>query len=157
MNHETWGIAQRTQIYARHVAGLDLLPIWSSVDNLGFGSPFPLFYHRLFYLVAAPLAIALGSLKAADAVAVILALTTGAWGMFRLTRQMGAGELGATVAGISLIAANYTAIPTRYAICPSGRARRDKVPTTSRPWDPREASKRTRKPSVGRVRLAVGV
>ena len=108
MNHETWGIAQRTQIYARHVAGLDLLPIWSSVDNLGFGSPFPLFYHRLFYLVAAPLAIALGSLKAADAIAVILALTAGAWGMFRLTRQMGASELGATVAGISLIAANYT-------------------------------------------------
>ncbi|MEQ1908275.1 MAG: hypothetical protein ABMA15_05600 [Vicinamibacterales bacterium] len=108
MNHETWGIAQRTQIYTSHWAGGDLLPIWSSTDNTGFGSPLPLFYHRLFYLVAAPLALAFGSLKAADAVAIVLALTAGAWGMFRLTRQMGANELGASVAGISLIAANYT-------------------------------------------------
>ena len=108
MNHETWGIAQRTQIYASHWAGADLVPIWSSTDNLGFGSRFPLFYHRLFYLVAALLALMLGSLKAADAGAIMLALTAGAWGMFRLTRQMGASELGASVAGISLIAANYT-------------------------------------------------
>ena len=108
MNHETWGIAQRSQIYASHWAHVDLLPIWSSADNTGFGSPLPLFYHRLFYLVAAPLALVFGSLKTADAIAVVLALTTGAWGMFRLTRQMGASELGASVAGISLIAANYT-------------------------------------------------
>ena len=81
MNHETWGIAQRTQIYASHWAGLDLLPIWSSADNTGYGSPLPLFYHRLFYLVAAPLVLAFGSLKAADAVAIVIALTSGAWGM----------------------------------------------------------------------------
>lgn len=108
MNHETWGIAQRTQIYASHWASGDPLPIWSSSDNVGLGSPFPLFYHRLFYLVAAPLALVVGSLKTADAIAVVLVLTAGAWGMFLLTRQMGANDLAASVAGVSLVAANYT-------------------------------------------------
>ena len=108
MNHETWTFAQRTHIYARHWAVADILPIWSSADNMGFGSPQPLFYHRLFYLVAGPLALVFGSLKTADAVAIAAALIAGATGMYVLTRQMGAGALAATVAGVSLVAANYT-------------------------------------------------
>ena len=108
MNHETWTFAQRTHIYARHWAVADVLPIWSSADNMGFGSPQPLFYHRLFYMVAGPLALVFGSLKTADAVAITAALIAGATGMYVLTRQMGAGALAATVAGVSLVAANYT-------------------------------------------------
>ncbi|HUR36006.1 MAG TPA: hypothetical protein VM032_19520 [Vicinamibacterales bacterium] len=108
MNHDGPGFAQRVHIYARHLAAFDLLPIWSSADASGFGSPMPLFYHRLFYVVAAPLALATGSVKFAVLVTLASALVAGAAGVYRLTRLLGAGRLAATFAGCSLIAANYT-------------------------------------------------
>lgn len=108
MNHETWAFAQRTHIYARHLAEFDLFPLWTSADNAGFGSPQPLFYHRLFYLLAGPLALLSGSNKIGDGLAVLVALVIGAAGTYRLTRELGGGLLASTVAGISLIAANYT-------------------------------------------------
>lgn len=107
-NHDAWTFAQRTHIYARHLAALDLLPLWTSVDNGGFGSPFPLFYHRVFYLVAGPLALITGSNKLADALTIMLMLMVGGAGTFRLTRELGGGMLAGTFGGISLIAANYT-------------------------------------------------
>lgn len=35
-NHETWAFAQRTHIYARHLAAMDFFPLWTSADNAGF-------------------------------------------------------------------------------------------------------------------------
>ena len=107
-NHETWAFAQRTHIYARHLAAFDLFPLWTSADNAGFGSPQPLFYHRLFYLLAGPLALLTGSNKTADALAILVSLVLGACGTYRLTRELGGGLLASTLAGFSLIAANYT-------------------------------------------------
>jgi len=107
-NHETWAFAQRTHIYARHLAAFDLFPLWTSADNAGFGSPQPLFYHRLFYLIAGPLALLSGSNKIGDGLAVLLALVIGGCGTYRLTRELGGGLLASTMAGVSLVAANYT-------------------------------------------------
>ncbi len=108
MSHEGPGFLQRTLVYARHVAAWDLMPIWSSSDAFGFGSPMPLMYHKLFYLVAGPLALLTGSLRFADVSTVALMLTVGAAGMFATARALQASPLAATVAGLSLIGANYT-------------------------------------------------
>jgi len=107
-SHEGPGVLQRTLIYARHWAAGDPLPIWCSVDAYGFGSPFPLVYHKLYYLLVAPLALAIGSLKFANVAALALLLTVGAYGMFATARALRATTLAAVVAGVSLIAANYT-------------------------------------------------
>ena len=108
LGHDGTSFAQRTLVYARHMATFDLLPVWSSSDAAGFGSPMPLMYHKLFYLVAAPLSMILPTTKAADIVTVIAALVVGAAGMYRLVRALSASRLAATAAGCSLIVANYT-------------------------------------------------
>ena len=42
LGHDGTSFAQRTLVYARHMAIFDLLPVWSSSDAAGFGSPMPL-------------------------------------------------------------------------------------------------------------------
>lgn len=106
--HEGPAFFHRTLIYAQHLAAGDLFPIWSSEDVFGFGSPMPLLYHKQFYLLAAPIALATGSLKLADALALWLMLVCGAAGMYACARVLGARRLASAVAGVSLIAANYT-------------------------------------------------
>ena len=59
-NHEGIDFAVRTRIYAAHLRYGDLLPLWSSIDNRGFGSPQPALYHKLTYLVSGT-GVALGA------------------------------------------------------------------------------------------------
>ena len=107
-NHEVSAFAQRTWIYARHFTWFDVLPIWTSIDAWGYGSPMPIVYHKLFYMIAAPLALATGSLKAAIVVSLALLLTLGALGVYATLRAMGASRLASIVGGCCLITANYT-------------------------------------------------
>lgn len=106
--HEGPVFGQRIAIYAAHLRAWDVIPLWTSADNGGFGSPMPLFYHRLFYLFAAPLYLLSGSAKLATLVALTCALTLGASGCYALTRRLGAGALASTAAGLALVGANYT-------------------------------------------------
>jgi hypothetical protein len=108
VSHEGYAFALRTHVYARHFAAMDILPLWSSLDASGFGSPMPLLYHKLFYVVAAPIALVAGSLKTAVLAAVALFLVAGSAGMYALLRSLGASVLAGIVAGCCLIAANYT-------------------------------------------------
>jgi hypothetical protein len=108
LSHDGPAFAQRTLVYARHLQQFDVVPIWSSADASGFGSPMPLFYHRLFYLLAAPVFLVTASAKWAILATLTIVLVGGAWGMHRLVRTFGAGQLAAAVAGACLIAANYT-------------------------------------------------
>lgn len=107
INHDN-AFGQRTEIYARHFAAFDLLPIWSSVDAGGFGSPMPLMYHKLFFIAAGLLALAGESLKSADTTVLWLFLIAGASGLYLTMRAMGGSRLAAAVAGCCLITANYT-------------------------------------------------
>jgi len=107
-NHEFNSFVQRTQIYAAHYRFHDFLPIWSSIDNKGFGSPQPLLYHRLFYAVAGAFAIITVSIKPALILAIVVFLLIGAWGIYFVMRALGVSRLASTIAGLSLIAANYT-------------------------------------------------
>lgn len=106
--HEGAAFAQRTWIYARHYSWFDLLPIWASLDAWGFGSPMPVVYHKLFYMIAGPIALATGSLKAAIVVALALLLTAGALGTYATMRAIGASVLAGVVAGCCLLTASYT-------------------------------------------------
>jgi hypothetical protein len=107
-NHEHAAFILREKIYIEHFRFHDFFPIWSSVDNDGFGSPQPLFYHKLFYLAAAWLFVAAGSLKVAIVLAVFLFLLIGAFGMQRMLQDLVVSRLASVAGGLALIAANYT-------------------------------------------------
>ena len=108
LSHTGDGFSVATHIYARHFSGFDLMPIWSSVDASGFGSPLPLLYHKLFFFLAGGVALMTGSLKSADITVVAILLVAGATGLYLTVRALGASPLAATIAGVSLITANYT-------------------------------------------------
>lgn len=107
-NHEYTSFLFRTRIFAEQMQQGNLLPVWSSVDNLGLGSPFPLFYHKLFYFAAGALN-AVG-LTEKDAVmwALIGFLWFGATGMYLLLRRIGCSKLTAAAGATYFIFANYT-------------------------------------------------
>ena len=107
-NHEHNTAFLRTVIYASHIAQGDPLPVWSSMDNFRFGSPEPVFYHKLFYLVTGPVYLLTGSLKAALLLALCGFLVLGAFGLYRLLLDLGASTTQAVCGGLLLIAANYT-------------------------------------------------
>lgn len=108
LNHELLGFAIRTQVYAQHYSFFDFLPIWSSVDNEGFGSPLPLFYHKLFYVVSALLLNLTGVMKTALVIAILIFLVVGAFGMYCTLRALGTSREVGMAGGISIIVANYT-------------------------------------------------
>ena len=93
-NHEATTFAVRTQIYADHLRAGDLLPVWSSRDNGGLGSPQPALYHKLFYLTAGSLRVAGASLKNALVLATVAFLVIGAAGTRRLAAALGSSEIG---------------------------------------------------------------
>src|SRR5262245_40180289 len=84
------------------------MPIWSSADVSGFGSPLPLMYHKLFYFLGGALALITGSIKSADVTAIALLLVAGAGGIALTLRSLGASRLAAIIGGCCLITANYT-------------------------------------------------
>lgn len=106
--HEAYSFVFRTQIYAQHFSFLDFLPIWSSADNEGFGSPQPLFYHKLFYVVSASLLYLTGAMKAALVMAILIFLVAGAFGMYCTLRTLGANREACVAGGLSIIVAKYT-------------------------------------------------
>src|ERR1700729_3655032 len=67
LRHSGWPLNQGAtaplllvQIYAAHIRHLDLIPVWSSSDELGLGSPVLLFYHRAFFYFAGLISVLFG-------------------------------------------------------------------------------------------------
>jgi hypothetical protein len=100
----------RTEIIAQRFAIGDLLPVWSALDNHGFGSPMPANYHKLYNYVAAGLYLATDSHKAASVLTLVLFLAIGGTGMIALTRRLGAPLPLAAAVGAAFILANYTTV-----------------------------------------------
>lgn len=107
-NHEYVSFLLRTRVFAEHIGMGDLLPVWSTMDNLALGSPFPLLYHKLFYLVSG----SLNALGLSEKNAVMLSLIGFLWfgsvGMFMLMTRVGCGRLSAFAGATYFIFANYT-------------------------------------------------
>ena len=51
-NHESLTWAYRSDLYAAAVTRGEWLPFWDASANFGLGSPMPLVYHKLYYLLA---------------------------------------------------------------------------------------------------------
>lgn len=106
-NHEHITFLQRTRVYSQRLAIGDLIPVWSSMDNLSLGSPFPALYHKLFYLVSGSLnALGLNAINAVK-LSLILFLWLGSIGMYFLMRRTGCTRLTAAAGATYFIFANY--------------------------------------------------
>lgn len=82
MNHEALSFFERAEVYRRAIAQGQILPTWwASIQN-GYGSPMPLFYHRLFYWLAGVFAQVV-SIKTAILSTVVCFLYLAAYGIAR--------------------------------------------------------------------------
>ncbi len=110
MNHEGNSFFIRTAIYSSHILSGDIFPIWSSLDNFGFGSPQPALYHKLFYFISGELYALLGYgyIKESIVLAIWFWLFIGAYGTFTLCRETGCCYWLAIGGGIMLLSSNYT-------------------------------------------------
>ncbi len=96
------------QIYAAHFRHLDFLPVWSSSDGIGMGSPVLLYYHRAFFYIAGLIyALFGGALKASVIATIAIFLAVGAYGMRRALGVVTNSRLLRTVGSVGFLFTNY--------------------------------------------------
>ncbi len=96
------------QMYAAHLRHLDILPVWSSSDGIGLGTPVLLYYHRAFFYVSGLIyAIWGGHLKFAVVTTLAIFLAVGAYGMRQALRLVTTSRLLCTVGSLGFLFTNY--------------------------------------------------
>lgn len=107
-NHESQTFLIRTALYSAHFKSGDI-PIWSSLDNFGFGSPQPILYHKLFYFFSGiGYALSEPDIKPVIIFMIGFWLFVGACGAYRICREAGCDNRLSFFAGMMLVSANYT-------------------------------------------------
>jgi hypothetical protein len=107
-NHDGCAAVDRTYIYAAHFKQRDLIPIWSSNDGFGMGTPLPLFYHKLFYYPSGMLCALTGNMKASLVLTLYLFMVLGCYGVVMICRQMNVDRAVASVLSGGICFLNYT-------------------------------------------------
>ena len=107
-NHEGNSFFTRTALYAEHFKLHDILPIWSSIDNGGMGSPQPLLYHKFFYYLSGAFYAVSNSLKFSVGLTVALLLVIGALGIYQVFRHLEVEKFVALLGGLFFQFASYT-------------------------------------------------
>ena len=115
LRHSGWPLNQGAtaplllvQIYAAHIRHLDLIPVWSSSDELGMGSPVLLFYHRAFFYFAGLISVLFGlGLKTSVVLTIAIFLAVGAYGMRLSLGLVTDSRLLCTVGSLGFLFTNY--------------------------------------------------
>jgi hypothetical protein len=107
-NDESMTPFERIETFRRAFAEGIFYPIWTTTAHSGWGSPWPLFYHRLYSTLGALLTWPLGSPLRVVKLLTVLILFFGATGMRRLLKVTGATEILAVAGGLLFIFAPYT-------------------------------------------------
>ena len=105
-NHDGVACFQKVEVFRRAFARGDVLPLWTPLAENGYGSPFPLFYHRLFNSLAGAVALATGT-TAAVRIVIPLLLFVGTLGMHGLLRAAALGPFYALGGAVLLAFSNY--------------------------------------------------
>ncbi len=107
LNQGTTAPLLLVQIYAAHFRHLDFLPVWSSSDGIGMGSPVLLYYHRTFFSVAGLIYALFGGLKASVIATLAIFLAVGACGMRRALGLVTKSRLLCSVGSVGFLFTNY--------------------------------------------------
>lgn len=98
----------RTMVYAKHFRFGDLVPVWSSSDNFGMGSPLPGLYHRLFYFVSGFAYVLTNNSKVSIAFALIVFTSIGVQFVFLTLRLYQCSRQIAIIGASTLPFLNYS-------------------------------------------------
>jgi hypothetical protein len=107
-NHEDDTFVLRTMVYAKHFQFSDLVPVWSSSDNFGMGSPLPSLYHRLFYIVSGFVYAVTNNSKVAIALSLIIFTAIGVRFVFLTLRLFHCSQQIAIIGASTLPFLNYS-------------------------------------------------
>lgn len=107
-NHEYTFWKDRMMNYYHHFMAGDFFPIWSQADALGFGTPLPLYYHKLFYYVFTSAYILVGQVKASLILALALFMLTGVIGISICLRQLKVADHVILPVSLAILLMNYT-------------------------------------------------
>jgi hypothetical protein len=113
--HSGWPLGEQyfnelllVPIYAAHFRHLDFLPVWSSTDGLGLGTPVLLFYQKVFFYVSGALFILLGgALKPTLIISIAIFLIVGAYGMRRALQLVTDSRLLQVAGSVGFLFSNY--------------------------------------------------
>jgi len=98
----------KTQLYAKHIKEGDFIPIWSSDDAYGMGSPLPTFYHKTFYYISGTALVITNSVKLSILMSIGLFMLVGTYGMRFCLRKMTEHKIFIVLASQTILFANYT-------------------------------------------------
>lgn len=107
-NDDQLSMFQRAEAFRRSYETGVWYPVWTPWCHAHYGSPYPLFYHRLYSTIAAALALSGISLLRVVKSLTVLLLFVGGTGMRRLLRVSGTRELLASLGAALFIIAPYT-------------------------------------------------
>lgn len=108
-NHEYLGWRSRLVVYIYQFKEFNFIPFWSEGDAGMMGSPLPLFYHKLFYYIAAWLYFITGEIKSAVITALVLLNLWGIYGTYRACRVFQVNKAISVLVSSSLIFQYYSA------------------------------------------------
>jgi hypothetical protein len=95
-------------VYAKHFQFSDLVPVWSSSDNFGMGSPLPSLYHRLFYILSGFVYAVTNNSKVAIALSLIIFTAIGVCFVFLTLRSFHCSQQIAIIGASTLPFLNYS-------------------------------------------------
>ncbi len=108
MNHEEWSFFDRIRIYSLHFRYLDFIPLWSTNDGMGMGTPLPLFYHKLFYYVAGIFYLIAGSMKVTVLITIAIFMLLGCLGLYKCCRVFDIDKVPSFLFANCIVFLNYT-------------------------------------------------
>ena len=107
LDQGTTGPLLLVQMYAAHLRHLDLLPVWSSSDGVGMGSPILLYYHHAFFYLAGAISLLGLGLKASVVTTIAIFLVFGAYGMRRVLTLVTTSRLLCVAGSLGFLFTNY--------------------------------------------------
>lgn len=107
-NHDGILWKHRIDTYVMHLSQFDIFPIWCARDGHSMGSPDSLFYHKLFYYVAAFFYILTAKIKLAIVLSVGTFMFIGTWGVYRISSFLGTKNWTSLILAICFLFLNYT-------------------------------------------------
>jgi hypothetical protein len=110
VGHDTWGAFSRVETWMNALKAGDLLAVWTPTDANGFGSPVPFFYHKLFNLVAAALALLTDDIVTGVRGAVLFFSALMFLGTCSCAARCGAGLRSQIIIGIACVMSPYAVV-----------------------------------------------
>ncbi len=98
----------RVEAYADHLKHGDFLPVWSSGDALGYGSPTLLYYHKVFYYLSSIFYLITGYMKLALFMTISGLMLVSVYGMRLSLEKFTSNRLAIVSVSMLSILANYT-------------------------------------------------